>query len=251
MSMIPGEIAIVTYADNYVGPGAVDALLADGFTVLAHDLSFGNRARRAAFETAHPGCLTAASTDALDLVAEAMARFGRIDAALSNDVPLTLIDGAVCVVDRADFDAMVDVLLLRPQRFVRAVIEVMLAQGGGRILLATSGAADKFPHHSSDGHTGYLAARAGANALARTLAVKHAAAGIQVNVVAPFYLYSDRVFPALGGEGDPVHAERLARDVPARRFGQACEVGALAAFLLSGRSAFTTGQVVAFSGGGA
>lgn len=249
--MAAGDVALVTYADDYVGPGAVDALLADGMQVSAHALGFGDPAARDAYERAHPGVRTLAETDADACVAEVLAIAGRLDAVLSNDVPLALVDGRVVRVDRTDFAAMVDVLLLRPQRFLATVLDAMLPAGGGRIVLATSGAADKFPHRSSDGNTGYLAARAGANTLARTLAVKHAADNIQLNVVAPFYLYSDRVFPAPGGGHDPVHAPRLARDVPAGRFGHDAEVGALIAFLLSGKSPYTTGQVIAFSGAGA
>ena len=249
--MATGDVALITYADDYVGPGAVDTLLEDGFTVLAHSLRFGDATERDMFAAAHPLCHIASSTNAVDCVAEAKQRFGRVDAALSNDIPFALVDDVVQKVDRSDFDAMVEALLLRPQRFVAAVLETMLAQKSGRLALVTSGAADKFPHRSSDGNTGYLAARAGANALARTLAVKHAADNIQINVIAPFYLYSDRVFPAPGGQNDPAHKDRLARDVPSNRFGEDSEVGALVSFLLSGRSAFTTGQVIAFSGAGA
>ena len=146
---------------------------------------------------------------------------------------------------------MIDVLLLRPERFVSAAIAAMLRRGGGRILLVTSGAAWRFPHRSSDGNTGYLAARSGANSLARTLAVKHAADNIQINVMAPFYLYSERVFPSQVGPEDPKYQSQLKRDVPMGRFGRMDEAGALAAFLLSGSSTFTSGQVIAFSGAGA
>lgn len=249
--MAEGEIAVVTFADDYVGPGSVDALRSAGFTLLCHSLGFGSATERDRFERRYPGCYAARSPEPEDAVQEALERFGRIDAALSNDVPLELHDGLPRKADRSDFAGMIDVLLLRPERFVSAAIRAMLPRGGGRILLVTSGAAWRFPHRSSDGNTGYIAARSGANALARTLAVKHAADNIQINVLAPFYLYSERVFPSEIGPEDPVYRPQLERDVPMGRFGRPEEAGALAAFLLSGRSAFTTGQVIAFSGAGA
>lgn len=245
------EIAVVTFADDYAGPGSVEALRRSGFTLLCHSLRFTSEAERVSFEQRHPGCHAARSSEPEHAIQEALERFGRVDAALSNDVPVELHVGTVRKADRSDFSKMVDLLLVRPERFVSAAIEAMLARGGGRILLVTSGAAWRFPHRSSDGNTGYLAARSGANALARSLAVKHAPDNIQINVMAPFYLYSERVFPSEIGPSDPSYRPQLERDVPMGRFGRADEIGALAAFLLSGSSAFTTGQIIAFSGAGA
>lgn len=249
--MVGSEIALVTFAHDYAGPGTIDVLREQGFVVVAHDLRFHDPARREEFERRHPRCHAMAGIEPADAVARTLERFGRIDAYVSNDTPLELSQGEVRPVDRANFSAMTEALLLRPERALRRVIAAMLASGAGRIVMVTSGAADKFPHRSSDGNTGYLAARAAANALARTLAVQHAPDNIQINVVAPFYLYSERVFPAPGGENDPANRARLARDVPAGRFGRDDEIGALIAFLLSGKSPFTTGQTIAFSGAGA
>lgn len=249
--MAQDEVAVITFADEYVGPGAVEALRKAGFTLLCHSLRFGMQSERERFEKQHPGCFAARSLEPEDAVEEALDRFGRLDAALSNDVPLELHEGAIRRADRSDFTRMIEVLLLRPERFVSAAIAAMRARGGGRIVFVTSGAAWRFPHRSSDGNTGYIAARSGANALARTLAVKHAADNIQINVLAPFYLFSERVFPSAIGPDDPVYQPQLARNVPMGRFGRAEEAGALAEFLLSGRSIFTTGQIIGFSGGGA
>lgn len=249
--MAQGEVAVITFADEYVGPGAVEALRKANFTLLCHSLRFGAQAERERFEEQHPGCFAARSPEPEDAVLEALDRFGRLDAALSNDVPMELHEGAIRRTDRADFSRMIEVLLLRPERFGSAAIAVMRDRGGGRLVFVTSGAAWRFPHRSSDGNTGYIAARSGTNALARTLAVKHAADNIQINVLAPFYLFSERVFPSEIGPDDPLYQPHLARDVPMGRFGSADEVGALAEFLLSGKSIYTTGQVIAFSGGGA
>jgi len=53
--------------------------------------------------------------------------------------------------------------------------------------------------------------------------------------------------------GAPFHPERIAMmkpRVPMQRFGQPKEVGALVAFLASGKCDFLSGQTLRFSGGG-
>jgi NAD(P)-dependent dehydrogenase (short-subunit alcohol dehydrogenase family) len=47
---------------------------------------------------------------------------------------------------------------------------------------------------------------------------------------------------------DPAGRQLIANTVPAGRLGEPHEVGELIAFLASGRSAFTTGQVIGFTG---
>lgn len=204
--MAQGEVALVTFVDEYVGPAAASALAADGFTVFCHSLGFTSHDARMRFEADNPACIAATSTDPVAAVAEALNRCGRLDAAFSNDVPMELVAGAIHKSDRADFAKMVEVLLVRPYRVVAAVLDYMVPAKSGRILIATSGAGYRFPHHSSDGNVGYIAARGGANSKARSLAVKHARDNIQINVIAPFYLFSHRVFPSAIGADDPALA---------------------------------------------
>ena len=246
--MAAGEVAVITSVDDYLGPATALALAEDGFTVVGHSLRFGSQSARAAFEAMHSSFHAAHALDAERALEETVERFGRLDAAMSNELPVDLVDGEIKHVPDDDFARLVDVLLIRPERFIGGALRIMIAAGGGRILIATSGATTRFPHIPPGG-CGYTAARAGANALARCLAVKHAGDNVQINAVAPFYLYLPWRFPA--GPDDEAYREMLEEKVPMRRFGRPEEAGALAAFLLSGKSSFTSGQVIAFSGAGA
>lgn len=246
--MAAGEVALITSVDDYLGPATAQALAADGFSVVGHSIRFGLERARAEFEAAHPNFRAAQSLDPEAAVLEAVERFGRLDAAMSNELPMELFDGEVRRIPGDDFGKMVDILLVRPERFIAAALQHMIAGGGGRILVVTSGAATRFPHVPPAG-CGYSAARAGANALARCLAVKHARDNIQINVVAPFYLYLPWRFPT-GPEGAE-YRDMIDAKVPMGRLGLPEEGAALAAFLLSGKSSFTTGQIIAFSGAGA
>ena len=91
--------------------------------------------------------------------------------------------------------------------------------------------------------------RAATTAFAKSLAQEAAPFGIQANVVAPNYLYSEAYYPRARYLDDPEGRAEIARTVPMGRLGEPGEIGALIAFLASGRSGFTTGQVICFTGG--
>jgi hypothetical protein len=91
--------------------------------------------------------------------------------------------------------------------------------------------------------------RAGTTAFALALAKEVASYGIQVNVLAPNYLYSEAYYPRARFIDDPEGRKQIRAKVPMGRLGDPEEVGELAAFLVSGRSTFMTGQVINFTGG--
>lgn len=220
-----------------------------GWKVFCHDRRFDSQHEREEFERTHHGHVASASGGAADFVSEGLARMGRLDALISNDVPAqarrpdsstsTLLD---------DFEGLLDALTIEPVRLLRAAIPAMIAFGGGNIALVTSGAPLRSPPLL--GRHGYTAARSATNTLARTLAVELAPKGIQVNAVAPFLVYSDTFFPSPIGAEDPAFAPFIEQLVPMGRFGAPEELGSLIATLVSGQMDFVSGQVIAFSGAG-
>ncbi len=70
-----------------------------------------------------------------------------------------------------------------------------------------------------------------------------------MNAVCPNYLYSEMYYPRARFVDDPKGSCEIARLVPAGRLGRPEEIGELIAFLASGKSRFTTGQAIHFTGG--
>ena len=252
------KTAFVTNVKEYAGPPAAAAMAKADWDVFCHDDSFASPESRAQFERENPGRIAAAAQDAAAFVAEGLARFGRIDALISNDIPKRLtsdpwskkMEPGNEVSDLLkDFEAYLDSLVTEPVRLLRAALPAMKAAQSGSIILVTSGAPLRVPVVSKRPH-GYLAARAAANTLAKVLAVELAPLNIQVNAVAPFLVYSQTFIPSPLGAEDPDFAPVVNRLVPMKRFGRPEEIGTLIALLASGGAGFVSGQVIAFSGAG-
>ncbi|NRA21539.1 MAG: SDR family oxidoreductase [Oceanospirillaceae bacterium] len=89
-------------------------------------------------------------------------------------------------------------------------------------------------------------AKAGLEALIKSYAVQHAAAGIRCNAIVPGYIKKD------GDSHRPLSTDALAQinaRIPIGRLGLPEEVAALAQFLLSSQSRYITGQLLHIDGG--
>lgn len=91
------------------------------------------------------------------------------------------------------------------------------------------------------GQTNYSAAKAGIMAASKSLALELAKRDITVNCVAPGLIDTDMVSQEL--------ADEAIKMIPLRRMGQADEVAALVAFLVSDQAAYITRQVISVNGG--
>lgn len=92
------------------------------------------------------------------------------------------------------------------------------------------------------GQVNYSAAKAGLIGAAKALAIELGKREITVNCVAPGLIESEMIEPH-------VPVEKILEAIPARRMGQADEVAAAVAFLLSDEAGYITRQVLAVNGG--
>ena len=122
----------------------------------------------------------------------------------------------------------------------RHAVEMMLRQGGGKIVNIASASADV----GGRGQTNYAAAKGGLVAFSRAGAVELARKGIRINAVLPGIIETDMSLQIRQRA-----SAKLLERIPARRFGRVEEVADLVTFLVSDASDYIVGQAIAVDGG--
>jgi 3-oxoacyl-[acyl-carrier protein] reductase len=236
----------VSDAAGYVGPNLAKLLAERG-----HDLVVGDPADGLVDELTAAGAAVEVvegvgdlaepeSSDAL--VRAAMDRFGRIDAAAAFTGAIVVGRFLKSSVD--DLHKVLRGCIDAPYSFLRAVVPVMIEQGGGQVLVYTSAAGAR----PTPGAPLYSSARAGANMLVKNVAAEVVQTGVQVNAIGtnfmdfPGFLVANRAT-------DPEGRARVEAQVPMGRLGTLDELASFSMAFLDGTSQFVTGQFVPFAGG--
>ena len=128
----------------------------------------------------------------------------------------------------------------------RAAIPQMRAHGGGSIVNMAS--VNGFWIEPS--LAAYSAAKGGALALTRSIALDYGREGIRCNSISPGYIDTGMAQRYFDVQPDPAAAREEAGTLHALgRIGTAEEVAAMAAFLVSDEASFCTGQTFIVDGG--
>ena len=181
MGSLAGKIIIVTGASRGIGAAASLALAREGATIVcaARD---GKLAGQVAHAIVAAGGLASAHTcDVSDyascvaLVAETIARFGRVDVLVNNAGVIEPI-ASVAESDPAIWARNIEINLTGAYYGIRAVLPHMIAHGGGTIINLSSGAAIR----PLDGWSAYCSAKAGVHMLTRAVALENADKGIRI-----------------------------------------------------------------------
>ncbi|MDV3125836.1 SDR family oxidoreductase [Mycobacterium sp. 21AC1] len=177
-------------------------------------------------------------TQVVDNVVE---RFGRIDALVNN--------AAGNFIARAEelspngWKAVTDIVLNGTFYCTLAAGRHMLAAGRGTIVNVVA----SYAWHGHPGTVHSAAAKGGVVAMTRTLAVEWASRGVRLNCIAPGPTETAGAGAALWGTPDARH--HVLASVPAGRFATPDEIAESAAFLLSDRAGYVTGDVMVADGG--
>jgi NAD(P)-dependent dehydrogenase (short-subunit alcohol dehydrogenase family) len=177
-----------------------------------------------------------------DLVALAVERFGRLDAAVNN----AGIRGRLATIDEIDDDLWEEVLRVNLDsvlRCVRAEVRQMYAQGSGAIVNVASAVLFGFQGQLAP----YAASKAGVVALTKVAAVEAGPRGVRVNVVCPGRTDTPLFNAHARGDGPPL--EKLVSAIPLGRMAAPIELAESMIWLCSDRSSFVNGEVLVVDGG--
>lgn len=174
--------------------------------------------------------------EAKQLIEQVKTDFGGLDFLINNAGIIK--DKALMVMERSDWDEVIDTNLGGVFNMCRAAVVTFMKQKSGVIVNISSVAGvTGMPRQ-----TNYSASKAGIIGFSKALAKEVAAYGIRVNVVAPGFIETDMT-------AGLKNKEELVKRIPLARFGKAEEVAKTVLFLLSERANYITGQVVRVDGG--
>lgn len=234
---------VVTGAAQGIGRAITEAFLAEGAAVWAVDR---NAATLAELESARPEAHTVVvDVCKADQVAELAARSAPIDV-LVNCAGI-VHHGSILDCSVEDLEATLDVNLVSMYRTISVFLPGMLERGGGSIinlasvLSSLSAVPSRFAYGTS---------KAAVIGLTKSVAADFIGRGIRANAICPGTIDTPSLQDRLAAFDDPAAARRtfVARQ-PMGRFGTPDEIAALAVYLASDESRFTTGTIHVVDGG--
>ena len=243
MDRLAGKTALLTAAAAGIGRATAEAFAAEGARVIATDLDETGLAGL----KAEARKLDVRSTEAV----EAMAReIGPIDV-LFNCAGF-VHHGTVLDCSDADWDLSFDINVKAMHRTIRAFLPGMLEKGGGSIVNVASAASSV---RGIPNRYVYGASKAAVIGLTKSVAADFIRKGVRCNAICPGTVESPslegRISTLASQSGQSVETVRqlFVDRQPMGRLGKPSEIAALAVYLASEESAFTTGQIHLADGG--
>ena len=244
---LAGKTAFVTAAGQGIGRATVEAFAREGARVIATDLN--EKLLEGLKGTPN---VTTRRLDVLDAAAitTAAKEVGTVDV-LFNGAGFVHA-GTVLECTEAEWDLAFDLNARSMYRTIRAVLPGMLARGGGSIINVASvvssvkGLPNRFV---------YAASKAAVIGLTKSVAADFVTRGIRCNAICPGTVESpslrDRIAAQAQASGQTVEQVRAAFNArqPMGRVGTVAEIAALAVYLASDESSFTTGTTQICDGG--
>jgi len=240
-----GKVALVAGASKGIGAATAEAFAAAGAAVVLGARDTGALQAVARRIKASGGRAIAVRADVADvesmrnLVEQALAAYGRLDAAFNNatdgPLPAPLAD-----IDPDEFDRGIATNIRGTFLGMKFQIPAMLRGGGGAIVNMASIAG----LNGTANLAAYVAGKAGIIGLTKVAALDYADQHIRVNVVAPGPILTHHLEQA-----GPEAQRQAGLSTPARRTGTVTEVARAVLWLCSEQSSFITGVVLPIDGG--
>ncbi len=258
--LLDGQVALVTGGGTGIGLGISQLLAELGAHVVMASRKPANLEAARADIASRGGKVTAVQLDvrdpeqvkaAVDGIAQ---QLGRIDVLVNNAAGNFYAPSATLSPNA--WKSVVEIDLYGTFYCSQAVYPIMAAQGGGRIVSTSM----TLHYRGWPMMAHATAAKAGVDALTRTLAVEWAPQRIRVNAIAPGPIPTDGVrkaftppadsgVPDVFAAADARMAEYAKKGIPLGRWGSPRDIANMVAFLASPAGDWITGSIFVIDGG--
>ena len=158
---------------------------------------------------------------------------------LVNNAGITR-DNLMLRMSEQDWTEVLNVHLTGQFKLMKNFLRGMLKNKWGRVINISSAAAAL----GNKGQSNYVAAKAGIEAMSKTLAREVGSKNITVNCVAPGFIETDML-----KDLDEAYLSAIVSEIPLQRLGKTKEISSLVKFLASDEANYITGQTVHINGG--
>ena len=245
--LLRDKVALITGGGTGIGRGIALAMSACGARVVLASRNRPHLDEAAADISARGGRALGVATDVREprqvdaMLAAAVEAFGRVDILVNNAAGNFLASARR--ITPGGWRALVDTTLNGTFYCSRAVGEHMIERRGGRIVNITA----TLHFKGSPGLMAATAAKAGVEAMTKTLALEWARYGILVNAIAPGPIYTPGANQHLWS--NRAFHDKVRSGVPLGRFGAVEDVANLAVYLASPAGDYITGATLVVDGG--
>jgi NAD(P)-dependent dehydrogenase (short-subunit alcohol dehydrogenase family) len=225
-------VAVVTGGTSGLGAAIAASLADDGLQVVVADL------------LGDPPVDVTAAADVESCFTRVSDTHGRLDVLVCSAAVETRASVVECT--DAEWQRVIDVNLKGPFLCLKYGLPLMIASGGGSVVLMGSvlGAI------GSPKYAAYCASKGALVNLAKQAAIEHAGDGVRVNVVSPSACEAGLFLETAARAPDPDAVKRMvAANTPMGRLGSVDDVTATVRFLTGDGSAYISGTVVPLDGG--
>ena len=246
---LKGKVALITGGTEGMGYATAELFLKEGARVSvsgrspekgAQALEMLSRLGEAHFVRGD----VASSDDALRMVEETVARFGRLDILFNNAG--VYIEKPAEDMTESEWDRLMDTNVKGTFLVSKFALPHMRRQGGG-VIVNNSSDAGLIGNRNCPA---YCASKGAVNLMTKAMALDYAACGIRVNTVNPGTIDTPMLAREVEAAEDPEeYMERTRAESPMGRIGRAEEVARAVLFLVSDESSFVTGASLSVDGG--
>jgi len=244
------KVAIITGAGSGFGEAMAIRFAEEGAKIVVSDIN-EEAAKRVAADIQSKGgdaivdvTDVSLAADVKNMTSATMDKYGKIDI-LVNNAGMPQRNGSMLDVDEETFQKIYDVNVKSIFLTTKAIVPIMLEQGGGNIInIASTAALSPRP-----GLAWYNSSKGAVLTMTKSMAVELAPQQVRVNALCPVIAQTGMTVEFMGGVDTQEIRDKFVSSIPLGRMNTPRDLANAALYLASDEASFITGVAMEVDGG--